>query len=94
MPFKSKSQLRTCYGRRPKGWDCDKWLKETPSVCCLPEKKGLPVKSRCMSEKKDGNRTITNIQTGARGGRFFVIEENDNRGQACLMKVYLPKNKK
>ena len=40
MPFKSKSQLRTCYDRKPKGWDCDAFLDHTPSVCCLPEKKG------------------------------------------------------
>lgn len=89
MPFKSKSQLRTCYGRRRKGWDCDEWLSKTPSVCCLPEKVGeSPSRSRCM---RKGERIIGKVQTGARGGRYFTIEEKDARGSVCIMKVYIPK---
>lgn len=90
MPFKSKSQLRTCYGRRPKGWDCDEWLKETPSVCCLPEKKGMPIKSRCM---RKGERIVGKMQTGARGGNFFTVQEKDSKGTVCVVKVYVPKGK-
>ena len=51
MPFKSKSQLRTCYVRstafgdsrkfttlKGRNWNCDKWLQETPDIGCLPER--------------------------------------------------------
>jgi hypothetical protein len=86
MPFKSKSQLRTCYGRKRKGWDCKEWLDHTPSVCCLPEKANLPRKTRCM---RQGERKVGKVQTGARGGKFFVIEEKDRRGVICVMKVYV-----
>lgn len=88
MPFVSKSQLRTCYSKSPKGWDCKTFLAHTPSVCCLPEKKGLPRKTRCM---KTGERKVGKIQTGSRGGKFFIIEEKDKNGVICLMKVYVPK---
>lgn len=92
MPFKSKRQLRTCYGtqaQRNSRWNCDRWLKETPSVCCLPERKGGKVKSRCM---RKGERVKGPIQTGPRGGRFFVITEKDSRGKVCDIKVYIPKS--
>lgn len=88
MPFKSKAQLRTCYDRQIKGWDCEKFLNHTPSVCCLPEKKGLPRKTRCM---RKGERAVGAIQTGARGGKFFIIEEKDSKGVICVMKIYVPK---
>jgi hypothetical protein len=102
MPFKSKAQLRTCYGKKPKGWNCDKFLQETPSVCCLPEKVGAQIKStkaepakftksRCM---RKGERIVGKVQTGARGGKYFLISENDNKGNICSMKVYVPKNTK
>jgi len=90
MPFKSKSQLRTCYNKKAKGWQCDSWLKETPSVCCLPEKKGTPVRSRCM---RKGERIVGKIQEGPRGGRFFTIEERDSKGRICIIKVYLSRKK-
>ena len=90
MPFKSKSQMRTCYGRRPKGWNCDEWLEKTPSVCCLPEKAGMPVKSRCM---RKGERVVGKVQTGPKGGKFFVISEKDGSGQVCTIKVYVTKTK-
>ena len=89
MPFVSKSQLRTCYGKQSPGWDCKEFLDHTPSICCLPEKKGLPRKARCM---RNGERIIGTIQTGPRGGRFFIIEEKDRRGKICMMKVYVPRN--
>lgn len=88
MPFVSKSQLRTCYSKKSKNWNCDEFLKKTPSVCCLPEKKGMQVKSRCM---KSGERIVGKIQTGPRGGRYFQIKEKDSRGEVCIVKVYVSK---
>lgn len=83
--------MRTCYGKNDPRWDCDEWLGKTKSVCCLPEKKGLPVKSRCM---KDGERIVGKVQTGPRGGKFFTIKETDRRGIVCEVKVYLPQGKR
>ena len=41
-PFKSKSQIKACFAKKAKGqakgWDCDKWAKETPSIKSLPKK--------------------------------------------------------
>jgi hypothetical protein len=101
MPFKSRSQLGVCYSRRTslrdsssrdsskrKSWNCDEWLDKTPSVCCLPYRKGDPVKTRCM---KKGERIIGKVQTGERGGRYFTITEKDKKGLICTVKVYLPK---
>lgn len=71
MPFVSKSQLRTCYSKKARGtstkggWNCDEFLSKTPSVCCLPEKKGYPTKRRCM---KNGEMVVGKVQTGPRGG--------------------------
>lgn len=86
MPFKSKSQLRTCYSRRPKGWDCDKFLQETKSICNLPEKVGYRTKTR---SQRSGEKIVGKIQTGPRGGRFFTIREQDDKGEICSIKVYL-----
>lgn len=86
MPFKSRSQLLTCYGTRPKGWDCDEWLDATKSVCCLPYKKGGSVRSRCM---RDGERIKGPVRTGARGGKYFTLSERDSHGHVCTIKVYL-----
>lgn len=110
MPFVSKSQLRTCYSKKARGkgtssvWNCDEFLSKTPSVCCLPEKKGYPVtlkgastkhtsefvknKRRCM---KNGERIVGKVQTGPRGGKYFEIKEKDSKGIVCIVKVYLPK---
>ncbi len=99
MPFKSKSQLRTCYGKRSKtggqGWNCDLWLEETPSICDLPERhtqsrkgpsasKGTKRRQRKRNEKIKGP-----IITGPRGGRYFIITERDKRGIKCQIKVYV-----
>ena len=112
MPFVSKAQLRTCYGKKyddesssrstssrstssrsstpkktKKKWDCDEWLKETDSVCALPEKKGLPVKKR---NAKVGERIVGKLQKGPRGGKFFLITEKNKRGkEICVVKVYV-----
>ena len=86
MPFKSISQLNTCYARSKNGWNCDHFLKNTPSVCCLPYKSGSVSKSRCM---RSGERIVGNIQIGPRGGKFFTIKENDKSGIVCVVKVYI-----
>lgn len=99
MPFQSRSQLRTCYGRQTqqkktngkKGWNCKQWLSDTNSVCCLPEIKGMPVKSRCM---RSGERIVGPIKTGSRGGKYFEITEKDNKGTICTVKIYIPKSRK
>jgi hypothetical protein len=95
MPFKSKSQIGTCYSRQSKGknaWNCDEFLRNTPSVCCLPQRIGLPskTKTRCM---RNGDRIIGKVQTGPRGGKYFTIEERDKKGTICVVKVYLSKKK-
>lgn len=86
MPFKSKAQLRTCFSLHPPGWDCKEWLDKTKSVCCLPERVGMPVKTRCM---KTGERIVGKVQVGPRGGRYFEIIEKDKAGEVCKVKVYL-----
>jgi len=88
MPFKSRSQLQTCYKRNDPKWKCDEFLKKTPSVCCLPYKKGSHVKSRCM---KSGERIKSPIFTGPRGGKYFEIKEKDADGVVCTIKVYIGK---
>lgn len=82
MPFVSKSQMRVCYTRRPKGWDCDKWLEETPRPDCLPEKKGLKSKKEC-SKKPPPDSDSEKIYVGPRGGRYRMIKG---------VKIYLSKN--
>lgn len=86
MPFTSRSQYNTCLAKKDKRWDCDRWLKETPSLCCLPYRQGGTVKSRCM---KNGERIIGKIQTGPRGGKYFIITERDKKGVVCTVKVYI-----
>lgn len=43
MPFKSKAQVKKCFAMKAqgkgKGWDCEKWAKETKSIKELPAKK-------------------------------------------------------
>ena len=86
MPFKSRSQLQTCYKKQTPEWDCTLWLDETTCVCCLPNKKEK--KTRL---KKPKERIIGKIQIGPKGGRFFTIEEKNSEGTICVIKVYLPK---
>ena len=85
MPFKSRSQLRTCFSLKPKGWDCDKWLDETKDIGCLPEKKGMKTKRSCRIQRKD-EKIVGPIQTGKRGGRFFIIRQGLDE-----IKVYISK---
>ena len=89
MPFKSRSQARVCYSTRPssKNWDCDKWASETPSLCCLPEKKGR--KPKCRKIRK-GEPIKGPIQTGPRGGKFFTLTEKDSKNKVlCTWKIYV-----
>lgn len=92
MPFKSRSQLQTCFGRSRKSkrsnWNCNEWLRETPSVCCLPYREGDKVKSRCM---RKGERIVGKVRTGPKGGKFFTITEKDSKGTLCTIKVYVKK---
>jgi hypothetical protein len=101
MPFKSKAQIRTCYGLKsspkkispkgkkssPKKWNCDKFLKETPSICNMHDKfSPSDTKRRNVGHTK----TKTPVQKGPRGGHFFYIIEKDKNGkEVCRMKVYV-----
>jgi hypothetical protein len=86
MPFKSKRQLQTCFGReisaKAKGqswsWDCKKWLEETDNPGCLPTLKGVPKKCRKL---RNGEKVISPIYEGPKGGHFFI---------AGGVKVYVP----
>lgn len=95
MPFKSKSQVRTCYYVKSKNkkstWDCDKWLSETAkSGGCI---KGLPYQksgetTKCRQLKK-GEKIRGKVKVGSRGGLYFEIKEAGE----VVMKVYLQKTK-
>ena len=82
MPFKSSAQLRLCYSKRPKNWDCDKWLKETPSPECLPSRVGGNSRSKCRPIRV-GEPIVGPILTGPRGGKYFMV---------AGYKITLPKN--
>lgn len=63
--------MRVCYTKKMRGdtsWDCDKWLKETKSPECLPEKKDLPKPKKCGKKIVLGK-----TQYGPRGGRYFTF---------------------
>lgn len=89
MPFKSKRQLQTCFGRQlsaeAKGskwsWNCEEWLKATPNPLCLPSLKGHKVKG-CRPLRTD-EKIISPVYQGLRGGYYFLA-----RG----VKVYVPKD--
>lgn len=85
MPFKSKSQLRSCYNNAIPGLDCNKWLHETPNVHCLPERVGDPPK--CRVQKKY-EKVIGKIITGPKGGKYFTVNEG-----GYITKVYLSRTK-
>lgn len=89
MPFVNYSQLRTCYSKNTKSWNCDKWLRETPSVCALHNSgKGK------KSTPKVAKRVKSKVKIGPRGGKFFTITEYTARGKViCVKKVYLSSRK-
>lgn len=86
MPFTSKAQLQTCYKKNDPRWNCDEFLKKTPSVCCLPNKKGGHIHSRCM---KNGERIKGSVIVGPKGGKYFELKEKDKSGVVCVVKVYI-----
>ena len=86
MPFQSLSQLRTCYGKNDTNWNCDEWLKETPSVCSLRNKKGAP--QHIVGKI---TRYVSPIQEGTKGGKYFTVTEKDVNGKiVCIKKIYVP----
>ena len=41
MPFKNKRQMRACFAKDKKNWDCKKWAHDTPNLKDLPEEAGF-----------------------------------------------------
>lgn len=86
MPFRSKSQLRTCYGGGMRGVDCGEWLRKTQDPCCLPEKVGTPPKRSCALKT---TKKASGVKTGPRGGKYREIITFDSSGrEICRMKIY------
>jgi hypothetical protein len=84
MPFQNLSQLRTCYGLYDKRWNCDRWLKETNSVCALHDRKTGRQPSTPRKKVK------SKIMEGPRGGKYFMITEYGSSGRkVCEKKVYV-----
>ena len=89
MPYKSKRQLQTCFGRqiteeshgRKWTWDCEEFLKETKRPRCLPTLKGGKEKCRPL---RNGENIISPVYEGPRGGLYFY---------AGNVKVYIPRGK-
>jgi hypothetical protein len=89
MPFKSKSQLRTCYGQKlsaeargkKSSWDCDEFLEATPDPSCLPERVGDQA-GQCRSLRKN-ERVVSPVYVGPRGGLYFYV---------AGVRVYVPKD--
>jgi hypothetical protein len=90
MPFKSKRQLQTCFGReisaktkgKPLNWDCKKWLAETECPENLPTKVGQPSIAKKCRKIRNGESIISPVYEGPKGGHYFI---------AGGVKVYVPK---
>jgi hypothetical protein len=84
MPFTSKAQLRTCYGKLFRGingsWDCDEWALRTPNASCLPENKGPGKQCKALPKSQ---RLPSAVKTGPRGGEYLTVGGID---------MYLPKD--
>lgn len=87
MPFGSKRQLQTCFGRqlslRAKGktnnWDCKKWLSETPDAECLPDLASLKSSTpkthdKCRKRPRSSGPELTQYYRGLRGGLYFYAD--------------------
>jgi hypothetical protein len=62
-------------------------LEHTPSICSLPERKIQGMKTR---NQKPGEKIKGPVQTGPRGGKYFVITEKSKNGTSkCKVKVYI-----
>jgi len=103
MPFKSRSQLRTCYGKKitaeakgevPK-WDCKTWLDETPNPTCLPNRLGEPPSKNCRELKKE-ELGEHEWHIGRRGGLYRFISgikiyaPKDQQVQEYILKTFKP----
>jgi hypothetical protein len=89
MPFKSKRQLQTCFGKEiiqggKSNWDCKKWLKETQNVNCLPTIEGHNNNSKKDCYNTSAGKKISLVYSGPRGGFYFYVGS---------IKVYVPKGK-
>ena len=93
MPFKSKSQIRTCYGKsyavkngkmvkKAGGWDCEKWMAETKYPNNLPNHKGGTPGSRHKISKNEIEYCSRGYKVckGPRGG-YYIVRKG--------MKIYL-----
>jgi hypothetical protein len=91
MPFKSKSQLDSCYAKKyqelSKGinyeWDCDEFLKET-NFNCLPKRVNKKSPSKC---KKKHNEIYKELLIGPKGGKYILIRANGKK----IKKIYIPR---
>jgi len=89
MPFKSKRQLQTCFGKQisaeAKGkkwtWRCGEWLKMTDNPDCLPTVVGHRRPVTCRKIRQD-EKIVSAVHRGSRGGYYFM---------AGGVKVYVPK---
>ncbi len=92
MPFTSKRQLATCYSRRISAkaagkkwtWNCDEFLDHTQDPMCLPSVKGSSRPTPKCRNLKKGEKVISPVYVGARGGVYFYV---------AGVKVYVPKGK-
>ena len=88
MPFRSKRQIQTCFGKKllaeSKGqkwkWNCERWLAETPNPLCLPSLQGEKIKG-CRRLKLE-EQIISPVYKGPKGGYFFIAKG---------VKIYIPK---
>ena len=94
MPFKSKRQLQTCYGKKLAAesqykkfnWDCDEFLETTHNPLCLETKKSQKSSSEIdpslwckkMSSKE---KKIDGVYRGPRGGYYIFVSK---------IKIYVP----
>lgn len=78
--FVSTRQIQTCFGKKlsaeAKGkkftWDCEKELRETPNVRCLPTIVKLARSGKCSSKKiNQTKKIIPPLYKGSRGGVYF-----------------------
>jgi hypothetical protein len=89
MPFASKRQLQTCFGRelsrkaagkKPSSWKCSEWLGETPDAECLPvlvegEPPSKPsTHAQCRKRPRASGPEITQYYRGMRGGLYFYAD--------------------
>lgn len=67
--FHSRSQVRTCFTTRPKGWNCEKMLKDTSHPEALPERSG----GHPHRKSSRGKHSVGPLRKGSRGGKYRMI---------------------